>query len=134
LPPYLKDEIERNVEFMLMQARALPLLSISEVKQEYLGKNIYRLTTTIRNTGFQPTELAIRFANNKAIPVRTFLSTSNKKVMVLDEDKEKDIEKINGNGKEEVSWLVHGSKGSKVIINAHHPKGGKTSKEIRLNR
>jgi len=134
LPPYLKDEIERNVEFMLMQARALPLLTISEVKQEYLGKNIYRLTTTIRNTGFQPTELAIRFANNKAIPVRTFLSTSNKKVMVLDEDKEKDIEKINGNGKEEVSWLVHGSKGSKVIINAHHPKGGKTSKEIRLNR
>ena len=29
LPPYLEDEIERNVEFMLMQARALPLLSIS---------------------------------------------------------------------------------------------------------
>ena len=133
LPPYLEDEIERNVEFMLMQARALPLLSISDVKQEYLGKNIYRLTTTILNSGFQPTELAIRFVNNKSVPVRSYLSVSNK-VMVLDDEKEKEIDKINGNGKEEVSWLVHGSKGSKVTINVYHPKGGRTSKEIKLSR
>ena len=54
--------------------------------------------------------------------------------MVLDDEKEKEIDKINGNGKEEVSWLVHGSKGSKVTINVYHPKGGRTSKEIKLSR
>ena len=40
LPPYLDDEVDRNVDFMLMQARAIPLLSISDIKQEYLGKVI----------------------------------------------------------------------------------------------
>ena len=77
LPPHLQDEVDRNVDFMLMQARAIPLLSISDIKQEYLGKDIYRLTATISNTGFQPTELAIRFATKKAVPVRTYLSVSN---------------------------------------------------------
>ena len=59
---------------MLMQARAIPLLSISDIKQEYLGKDISRVTATISNTGFQPTELAIRFATKKAVPVRAYLS------------------------------------------------------------
>ena len=133
LPPYLKDEIERNVEFMLLQARATPLLTISKVDQEYLGKNIYRLTTTINNYGFQPTELAVRVNNKKSVPVRTYLSVP-KNVMILDEDTEKSIEKISGNGKEEVTWLVHGSKGSNISIVAYHPKGGKTLKKIKLQR
>ena len=133
LPPHLQDEVDRNIDFMLMQARAIPLLSISDIKQEYLGKDIYRLTATISNTGFQPTELAIRFATKKAVPVRTYLSVSNKAIL-LDKDFEKEIDKIDGNSKEEVSWLVHGSKGSKVTINSYHPKGGRTSKEIKLNR
>ena len=114
-------------------ARAIPLLSISDIKQEYLGKDIYRLTATISNTGFQPTELAIRFATKKAVPVRAYLSVTNKS-MLLDKDFEKEIDKIDGNSKEYVSWLVQGSKGNKVTINAYHPKGGRTSKEIKLIR
>ena len=47
---------------------------------------------------------------------------------------EKEIDKIDGNSKEYVSWLVQGSKGNKVTINAYHPKGGRTSKEIKLIR
>jgi len=133
LPPYLDDEVDRNVDFMLMQARAIPLLSISDIKQEYLGKDISRITATISNTGFQPTELAIRFATKKAVPVRAYLSVSNKS-MLLDEDFEKEIDKIDGNSKKDVSWLVHGSKGNKITINAYHPKGGRTSKEIKLIR
>jgi hypothetical protein len=54
--------------------------------------------------------------------------------MILDEDTEKSIEKISGNGKEEVTWLVHGSKGSNISIVAYHPKGGKTLKKIKLQR
>ena len=133
LPPYLDDEVDRNVDFMLMQARAIPLLSISDIKQEYLGKDISRVTATISNTGFQPTELSIRFATKKAVPVRAYLSVSNKS-MLLDEDFEKEIDKIDGNSKKDVSWLVYGTKGDKITINAFHPKGGRTSKEIKLIR
>ena len=118
---------------MLMQARAIPLLSISDIKQEYLGKDISRITATISNTGFQPTELSIRFATKKAVPVRAYLSLSNKS-MLLDEDFEKEIDKIDGNSKKDVSWLVHGSKGNKITINVYHPKGGRTSKGIKLIR
>jgi|TARA_B110000263_G_scaffold159184_1_gene138334 hypothetical protein len=133
LPPFLAKEVDRNVEFMLLQARSTPLLSISKVDQEYLGKNIYRLTTTINNYGFQPTELAIRVINKKSVPVRTYLSVP-KNVMILDEETEKSIEKINGNGKEEVTWLVHGSKGSNISIGVYHPKGGRALKKIKLLR
>ena len=60
--------------------------------------------------------------------------TKGKSFVYAFDEKEKEIDKINGNGKEEVSWLVHGSKGSKVTINVYHPKGGRTSKEIKLSR
>ena len=133
LPPFLADEIERNVQFMLMQGRATPLLSISKVEQQYLGENIYRLTTTISNNGFQPTELDIRVINKKSVPVRTYLSVP-KNVMILDKETEKSIEKINGNGKEEVIWLVHGSKGATITLGVYHPKGGRFSKNIKLQR
>ena len=108
-------------------------VSISDIEQEYLGKDIFRLTATISNTGFQPTELAIRFATKKAVPVRAYLSVTNKS-MLLDKDSEKEIDKIDGNSKEYVSWLVQGSKGNKVTINAYHPKGGRSSKKIKLIR
>jgi hypothetical protein len=54
--------------------------------------------------------------------------------MILDEETEKSIEKINGNGKEEVTWLVHGSKGSNISIGVYHPKGGRALKKIKLLR
>ena len=47
---------------------------------------------------------------------------------------EKEIDKIDGNSKKDVSWLVHGSKGNKITINVYHPKGGRASKEIKLIR
>ena len=55
-------------------------------------------------------------------------------VGVPDENFEKEIDKIDGNSKKDVSWLVHGSKGNKITINVYHPKGGRTSKEIKLIR
>ena len=60
---------------------------------------------TISNEGFQPTELAIRVSNNKAVPVRSSISAANN-VSILDEKIEKDLGQIKGNGETEVTWLV----------------------------
>lgn len=129
----LPREVERNVDFILMQAEAMPQLFITDVEQDYLGKNVYRLTLTVANQGFQPTELAIRIKNGNAVPVRASISAA-KKVMVLDEDTQKDLGHIMGNDETEIQWLVHGSKGAEVTLNAFHPKGGRSSKTVKLGR
>ena len=133
LPEFLPREVDRNVDFMLMQARAMPLLEISDVEQTYLKNDNYRLTVTISNTGFQPTELAIRKNNNRAVPVRVNLSTANN-VTILDEKQEKDAGHISGNGEAEVTWLIQGPRGGSVTINAYHPKGGRTVQTLKLKR
>tara|TARA_A100001037_G_scaffold191235_1_gene171085 strand:- start:296 stop:1138 length:843 start_codon:yes stop_codon:yes gene_type:complete len=133
LPEFLPREVDRNVDFMLMQARAMPLLEISDVEQTYLNNDNYRLTVTISNTGFQPTELAIRKNNNRAVPVRVNLSTANN-VTILDEKQEKDAGHISGNGEAEVTWLIQGPRGGSVTINAYHPKGGRTVQTLKLKR
>ena len=116
-----------------MQAEAMPELAITDVEQNYLGKNVYRLTVTVANKGFQPTELAIRIKNGNAVPVRGDIA-GGKKVMILDENSEKDLGHLMGNNETEVQWLVHGSKGAKVTLNAFHPKGGRTSKTVNLGK
>ena len=133
LPPALAKEVKRNVDFMLMQARSTPLLVITDVEQTYLDNDIYRLTVTISNEGFQPTELAIRVSNNKAVPVRSSISAPNN-VSILDEKSEKDLGQISGNGETEVTWLVQGSRGTAVKLSAYHPKGGRTDLTVKLMR
>ncbi len=129
----LPFEVERNVDFILMQAEAMPQLFITDIEQDYLGKNVYRLTLTVANQGFQPTELAIRIKNGNAVPVRASISAA-KKVMVLDEDTQKDLGHIMGNDETEIQWLVHGSKGAEVTLKTFHPKGGRSSKTVKLGR
>lgn len=129
----LPREVERNVDFMLMQAKAMPQLAITDVEQDYLGKNVYRLTVTVANQGFQPTELAIRIKNGNAVPVRGDIS-GGKRIMILDENPEKDMGHLMGNNEIEVQWLVHGTKGEKVSLNAFHPKGGRASKMVKLGK
>ena len=133
LSEFLQREVDRNVDFMLMQARAMPLLEISDVEQTYLKNDNYRLTVTISNNGFQPTELAIRKNNNRAVPVRVNLSSANN-VTILDEKQEKDAGHISGNGEAEVTWLIQGPRGGSVTINAYHPKGGRIVQTVKLKR
>ncbi len=133
LPPELPLEIERNVNFILMQARATPILVITNVEQTVVEKNIYRLKTTISNKGFQPIELAIREKNGRATPVHAKIIGS-KQVTLLDEKKERMLGNIMGNSEIEIDWLVQGPKGASVTIESYHPKGGRTNLKVRLGR
>jgi len=133
LPPELPLEIERNVNFILMQARATPILVITNVEQTVVEKNIYRLKTTISNKGFQPIELAIREKNGRATPVHAKIIGS-KQVTLLDEKKERMLGNIMGNSEIEIDWLVQGPKGASVTLESYHPKGGRTNLKVRLGR
>ena len=133
LPRYLQKEIDRNVEFMLMQARALPKLEISKAAQKELDKNIYLITVNISNKGFQPTELAIRINNNRALSVKSYLELSDD-IILLDEKNEKDLGHLMGNSAVEASWVVKGKKGSEFSIVSYHPKAGRVKKIIKLDK
>ena len=133
LPPELSREIERNVNFILMQARATPILVITNVEQTVIEKNIYRLKTTIANKGFQPIELAIREKNGRGSPVHATIIAS-KQVTILDEKKERMLGNIMGNSEIEIDWLVQGPKGASVTLESYHPKGGRTNLKVRLGR
>lgn len=133
LPADLPREVERNVDFVLMQARATPLLAITGVEQTDLGAGVYRLKATVANLGFQPTELAIREQTRRAVPVRATL-TVNTPIVPLTEEIEQDLGQVMGHAETHVTWLVRGPAGAAVTMEVYHPKAGRATHTVGLGQ
>jgi hypothetical protein len=127
----MNEEVHRNVDFVLLQASLLPELAIADLRAEPLGGGIYRISATVRNQGYQPTELAIRVAQRRAVPVRAELSVSGS-VDILSAKGRQELGVIAGYSEEKVEWLVRAPGGGAVTVRAWHPKAGKASREARL--
>ena len=127
-PSELPREVERSVAFVLLQAEQVPRLALDEVKVDDLGENVYRLTASVRNEGYQPTELAIRFDQDRAVPVRLAVEG----VEVLSEEATQEVEVLPGFGSAEVAWLVRGRPASEFAVRAWHPKAGRAREDGRL--
>ena len=122
----IAEEVRRNVEFVLLQAHAMPALDIADHEVTAVDDGIYRVTATIRNNGFQPTELAVRENLGRAMPVAATITLSTEAIL-LDEKETRHLGIIGGNRSKEVSWLVKATSGAQAIIEAEHPKGGRSS-------
>lgn len=133
LPAQLPREVERNVDFILMQAAATPLLAITEVLQTDLGDGVVRVEATVMNEGFQPTELAIREQMGRATPVRAMLEGGSG-VTILTEAAEQALGTIGGHDTATATWLVRGPAGATATLTAHHPKGGRTATTVTLGQ
>ncbi len=118
----LDEEVQRNVEFVLMQARNTPDLEIRNFEAIALGGDVYRIEATVANDGFSPTELAVRTANGRATPVR--VKVGGKGVEVLSGQARLDLGVIGGHSERDVEWVVRAAAGTTLHIKAHHPKGG----------
>lgn len=119
-PGELPREVERNVEFALMQAAHTPRLAIDGVEVEDLGDGIFRVTATVRNAGYQPTELALREEQGRAVPVRMALEGTE----VMDAQAERELGVLAGHARKEASWIVRGRAGDRFTVRLHHPRGG----------
>ena len=119
----LQREVERNVDFVVLQASILPRLVISEVEQTSLGDGIYRINAVIINEGFQPTELEISQRSGRARAVSAEILFSEP-VKLLSEESKVHVGHIGGHQKTEATWLIKGPVGSEVSIAVTHPKGG----------
>ena len=122
-PEQLPEEVRRNVEFVLMQARNTPLLEISKLEAESLGGDVYRLQATVANTSFGPTELAIRSEQGRAVPVRA--EVGGEGVEVLSTDNTIELGVLAGYEDAEAEWLIRAAAGTVVAVKAWHPRAGR---------
>ena len=121
----LGEEVDRNVEFVLLQARSLPQLELTKVEAVAMGGDVYRVEATIANAGFAPTELQIRRSQGRAVPVRVEVGGAG--VEVLSSESRVDLGTLSGNSEVEVEWLVRAPSASAIEVEAWHPKGGHAS-------
>jgi len=117
----LHREVERNVAFVLMQAKHMPRLAVGEPEIEDLGGGVYRVTASVANLGYQPTELAIRVSQDRAIPVRASIEGAE----VLSQDSTIELGVIGGYEAAEASWLVRAPEDTAFTVRAWHPKAGR---------
>ncbi len=123
----IQEEVDRNVAFALLQARMMPALEVSAVDVEDLGGGVSRIKATWTNTGYQPTELAIRVESRKAVPARAWITLEGD-AELLSESSEVDLGVIAGHGEAEATWLVRGR--GPAVVEAYHPKAGRASQRV----
>jgi len=121
----LPEEVSRNVEFVLVQARNMPRLEIAGLEATSLGGDVYRVEATVANAGFSPTELAIRSSQNRAVPVR--VEVGGEGVEVLSSEARVDVGTLRGHGEVEVEWIVRAAGDATIVVEAWHPKAGRAA-------
>lgn len=131
LPEDLGREVERNVDFVLMQARNTPRLQIADVGVVSLGGDVRRVTVTVANDSYAPTELAIRTGNGRAVPVR--VEVGGEGVEVLSSEARRDLGTLAGHEEVDVEWLIRAPAGVTLTVSAWQPKAGRASHESVLD-
>jgi hypothetical protein len=124
----LPEEVRRNVEFVLMQARNTPQLEIVDVDSIPLGGGVTRVRVTIANRGFAPTELAVRDNNGRATPVRVEIGGEG--VEVLSSEALVEVGTLAGYEEREVEWIIRQDEGATPTVTAWHPKGGRVASSV----
>lgn len=126
----LQREVDRNVDFMLLQAASMPQLAIKSIKQTDLGDGLYRIEATVANHGFQPTELVVRRNAGRALAVK--IELASEAVDVLTENATVDLGHLNGFQEGEATWIIRGAAGTALQLSVTHPKGGKATTTLTL--
>lgn len=133
LPVDLPREVERNADFILLQAVHTQLLEIADTEVESLGGGVYRVRARVRNAGFVPTELAIRSQQGTAVPVRVTLDGAAG-VELLSAKSRQELGILAGYTAERVEWLVRAPDGGTATVTATHPKAGTVSAQVQVGR
>lgn len=65
--PFLEQELEKHVRFLLREAKTLPRIHFDEVTTEKLAEGLYKITAVIGNRGFMPTYVFKEGLKNPAL-------------------------------------------------------------------
>lgn len=73
--PFLEQELEKHVRFMLREVKALPRVQFDRVTSKQIAGDLYRIEAVIGNAGFMPTYIFREGLKNKALkPLTAALS------------------------------------------------------------
>ena len=89
-PPgkWLEYEIDKCMMFALRHAALLPLLRVTETEVTKVAENVYKVTATIANTGYLPTEVTKMAVNIKvAKPVIAEINLGDNAELVIGHEK-----------------------------------------------
>lgn len=78
---FLLDECERNTEFTLAQAAALPRISFRDVTVDHIEGNVYRINAVVENEGWLPTYISKQGLDKGAPPVAVEIATENARLL-----------------------------------------------------
>jgi murein tripeptide amidase MpaA len=159
IPPvdYLEDICQRNTQFVLYHAEAMPQLKIHEVKTEKINDSLYRVVATVVNTGYMDTMPEATRQTGAYRPVYATLVIPKGATIVQGQAREEfspqvdqsrvvkpgtlkrnearvNLGTINGLSKQVVEWLVTVPNGAdaKVTIQVHGMKAGDDVREVEL--
>jgi hypothetical protein len=150
-PPgkFAEEEWKKNCLFELKHAELLPLVTIAETKTEDLGDKLFRLTATIANEGYLPTNVTQKaIQHNLAKPLRVKLELV--KAEIISGEAKTEIGHIKGNAPpargmfgrpsgdapqntKTVEWIIRvEEKGASANLTVVSQKAGTTSKKVAL--
>ena len=113
----LADMIEKNYEFIKAIAFMHPELEFLDIETEAAGENIFRITLKIHNKGIFATCAEIGKDNMWTRIMRISLEPASGQD-VLSGQKVRRIERLEGGGSEEFSWLISGKGNVKITAGA----------------
>ncbi|MDZ7780713.1 MAG: M14 family metallopeptidase [Gemmatimonadota bacterium] len=116
--------LDRHAEFALWLGNRLPEVEVVDVEVEARGQGVWRITATLANEAYFPTQLdlAERIRFNRPINVRL---VPNDDLDLLSDDMQHQIPRIEGmGGRAEFSWLVTGEPGVSAAIEVFAERAG----------
>ncbi len=130
-PPYkfAAESVKKHTDFLVKLANLQPEISIMNVQTEKLGNGLTRITADVVNKGVLSTHSKLGERSYFVKKVKVSLNTGNKQEVVGGK-KIQLFNSMEGNSKQQVSWLVKGS--GKLSLEAGCPTAGYATVDITL--
>ncbi|WP_201739434.1 M14 family metallopeptidase [Dokdonia sinensis] len=130
-PPYpLVDSIAiKHTDFILKVAQMQPELQLVNLKQEKVDNNLTRITVDLHNNGLLPTHTEMGDKSRWLRKINVYMKVNGNQQLISGKGRQV-IEKLDGDGTMQLSWLVQGS--GKVTIEATAPQAGTATQTINL--
>lgn len=121
--PFADSAVTRHTRFITELAGMLPQVAWRDAKVESLGRNAWRITAQVANTGFLPTRAAI--GERARWPRQIKVSLTGNGLEIAGGRAIQLLDTIAGSGRsEELSWVVTGASGTTVTLRAESPVAG----------
>ena len=125
---------EKHAKFLVELAGLLPKLAITESKAESLGGRVYRISSTVVNTGFLPTMSEMGRISGTPYPLQAELQLPEGMTFIQNTPRREIAPLAGSGGKAELLWLVRAGNDKPVAgkIVVHAPAVGRVEAAVEL--